>query len=236
MTIICPFFLFQVLPLLTSSVKQALLPLPDMIVLLTQPTAFPVDSTEFQAEAKIIKGLFSRGLQRLHVRKPGASTEELHSCIVSAIEPAYRDRVILHGCHRVAQALHVRGIHYTEKTRPADILPLYGPDFHISAAFHTLDQLRHPWGPSLKSCFLSPVFDSISKKDHRSAQFDRAELKAVLAQSPFPVFALGGVRADRLPDVQQMGFAGAAVIGAVWHSEDPLTAWQELHDVWNFTS
>lgn len=80
-----------------------------------------------------------------------------------------------------------------------------------------------PWPAHayLDYCFLSPVYDSISKSGYRSAGFlapgpRREGLRRALARAPLPVLALGGVGAGRLAELREAGFAGAAVLGAVW--------------------
>ena len=40
--------------------------------------------------------------------------------------------------------------------------------------------------------------------------------------------ALGGIEADKLAAVREAGFAGAAVLGAVWQSPDPVAAFRQL--------
>lgn len=78
-----------------------------MIVVLTPPGALP-GTTEYTTEARIIEGLFSRGLERLHVRKPGFSSAELQQYVSSAIHSSYRDRVVLHGPHQLAHQLQLK--------------------------------------------------------------------------------------------------------------------------------
>ncbi len=81
--------------------------------------------------------------------------------------------------------------------------------------------------------FLSPVFDSISKEGYASA-FDLAEAQGFLqklAKRPGhrpSVLALGGIESGNIAAVQQAGFAGAAVLGSVWGSADPVAAWQQV--------
>ena len=42
------------------------------------------------------------------------------------------------------------------------------------------------------------------------------------------VMLFAGVSADKFPQVRQLGFAGAAVLGTVWQASDPISAWCEL--------
>ncbi|MBQ5621975.1 MAG: thiamine phosphate synthase, partial [Bacteroidaceae bacterium] len=68
--------------------------------------------------------------------------------------------------------------------------------------------------------FLSPIFDSISKEGYQSA-FSRDELleakrKGILSKN---VYALGGITFDKLNEIQNLGFYGAAILGAFWNNE-----------------
>jgi len=80
-------------------------------------------------------------------------------------------------------------------------------------------------------CFLSPVFDSISKHGYK-AKYGKDELKAGIAAwketHSQKLFALGGVEAANIVELAELGFDGAAVLGTVWHNPDPVSAWEDL--------
>ena len=65
--------------------------------------------------------------------------------------------------------------------------------------------------------FLSPIFDSISKRGYRS-QFSLTELQKAAAEGIIDskVVALGGITKDKLPLLQSLHFGGAAMLGAIW--------------------
>lgn len=45
--------------------------------------------------------------------------------------------------------------------------------------------------------------------------------------SAFHFNAISGVTPDRFQDLVNLGFAGAALLGAVWDAPDPLLAWEQ---------
>lgn len=47
-----------------------------------------------------------------------------------------------------------------------------------------------------------------------------------------PVIAIGGVNADRAPELREAGAHGVAVRRAVWEADDPAAAVRELLDAW----
>lgn len=65
-------------------------------------------------------------------------------------------------------------------------------------------------------CFLSPVFDSISKPDYK-ASFDKEELKEFLKKDrKIKVIGLGGVTEENYSELIELGFDGGAFLGSVW--------------------
>ena len=78
----------------------------------------------------------------------------------------------------------------------------------VSRSCHSLDELT----AEANYLFLSPIFDSISKPGYRAA-FSAEELRGKVDGR---VFALGGVTFEQLPYIQELGFGGAAMLGAAW--------------------
>jgi len=65
-------------------------------------------------------------------------------------------------------------------------------------------------------CFLSPVFDSISKAGYKT-NFDKQELKEFLKKDrAIKVIALGGLTEANYAEVLALGFDGGAFLGSVW--------------------
>jgi thiamine-phosphate pyrophosphorylase len=94
----------------------------------------------------------------------------------------------------------------------------------VSTSFHALPDLSVCRG-ELDYAFLSPIYPSISKPGHE-ADFQPEELASALAGSRHPIMALGGVTPERFGELAELGFAGAALLGAVWQASDPLEAWE----------
>lgn len=189
---------------------------------------------EQAAELPLLPQLFAAGLPRLHVRKPGWTRAELAD-YVQAVPTPYRARLVLHSHYELAPAYGLGGIHLTEAARRDPELRRQLPQLRggsVSASLHSLAELaRHR--RHYDYVLLSPIFDSLSKAGYASA-YDLAAVRAALQRlAARPgyrprVLALGGVAASQLPLVRQSGFAGAAVLGALWASADPLATWQQL--------
>ena len=74
--------------------------------------------------------------------------------------------------------------------------------------------------------FLGPVFDSISKPGYEAVSFDFSKKEEL----PVKLVGLGGIGAGNVKQVLEMGFDGAALLGAIWNSEDPITELKNCKD------
>jgi thiamine-phosphate pyrophosphorylase len=198
------------------------------LVVITAPTALP-------DEPRLLAELLAAGLERLHLRKPGWPAAQVES-LIQALPTQFLPRLVLHGHPNLVRRYRLGGLHLTASQRAAARRrPRLLPGQTLSTSFHSLAEISQHRRP-YDYVFLSPIFDSISKEGYTS-NFDLAVVQDFLlrlANRPGyrpSVLALGGIDGLHLGLVQQAGFAGAAVLGAVWGSADPRAAWQQLAQI-----
>ena len=92
-------------------------------------------------------------------------------------------------------------------------------------SFHSLKEIEEYQG-KYNYALLSPIFDSISKIGYKS-NFDLQEVKSFL-QRRRNIIALGGVDEDKIETVRELGFAGVALLGAIWQSENPIEKFKRI--------
>ena len=182
------------------------------VIVITKPEMFP-------GEAEVVNTLFANGMQRLHLRKPGASEQEMAEWI-GQIDLPFRQKIIVHDHHRLLRTMGLGGIHLNARNPEA---PAWFSaerqkrgSVTLSRSCHSLEEIAQ-WKGVCDYLFLSPIFDSISKGGYTSA-FTRETLLQAYHDGLFskPVYALGGVSADNIRSIYDYGFAGAAVIGSLW--------------------
>ena len=198
------------------------------LLVISPPTAFADEGT-------LVAKMLALGLARYHVRKPGWGRPEM-AAYLAGIPARYHARLVLHAHPALAVELGLGGLHLTAAARTALTRPpRLRPGQTLSTSFHSLAEIqRHR--RRYDYVFLSPVFDSLSKAGYPAA-FDLAEvaraLKLLRHRAGYmpQVVAMGGIEAGQLAAVREMGFAGAAVLGAVWQSPDPVAAFRRLQSV-----
>lgn len=174
------------------------------IIVISEPGFLP-------GEADAVASLLDAGAWRVHLRKPGADENDMRQ-LLAGIPCRYRSAISLHDCHGLAEQYGVGGVHVNGRN-PG---PPEGYKGLVSCSCHSLSEVSSGKG-SFDYMFLSPVFDSISKKGYGS-RFSMGELKdaAMKGIVDGKVFALGGVSPDNIGLVRDAGFGGAAVLGSVW--------------------
>lgn len=167
----------------------------------------------FEGEATLINALFESGMKRFHLRKAGAEKHEYEQ-LLGNIHPDYRKHVALHQFHELAADYGIQRLHFPEAQRKADqhLLLSAAQGFTLSTSIHKLDQLTDL--ENFKYTFYGPVFQSISKKDYPSVVPDGFKLKH---QGKVKVIVIGGITAEKIQLVRQMGFDGAAILGSLWN-------------------
>lgn len=191
------------------------------LIVITPPEIIP-------GEHIIIRELFDAGLSRLHVRKPGIREKQMQA-YMEAFAPEERSRIRLH----VAKAAENHdtpegslGSASTAAGSPAAAgvhLPYSGPGPYptvpggISISVHSWKEYG-TLPPGIDYAFISPLFNSISKKGYRQNQ----AVRRLPASRPTPVIGLGGIHQRNIRQVRQAGFNGAALLGAIW--ERPVHA------------
>ncbi len=161
-------------------------------------------------EAEAIARLAELPDVRVHLRKPGASEEQLRQLIERIPTSAY-PRLSLHDHHSLAAEYGLGGIHLNGRNP----LPPEGWRGLRSRSCHSIDELARATEEDYR--FLSPIYDSLSKTGYTAA-FGEQELAAAAAAGLLGArtVALGGVTPERLPELDRRGFGGAAFLGYVW--------------------
>ncbi|MEL7003587.1 MAG: thiamine phosphate synthase [Bacteroidota bacterium] len=181
---------------------------------------------DIKNEPEILVRLFDSGLLYFHLRKPEMSKEELIKYL-DKIPTPFHNRIMIHQHHQLCNQFDLLGIHLKEQTRLdlKDELQEYINGFRkdgklLSSSFHDPEEL--------KSCkinfdylFLSPLFNSISKKGYHGKEYNVSTIDN-------KVIGLGGVTDQNIDTAKKLGYKGVGVLGYVWYSKNPITAFSKI--------
>ncbi|MCE3226778.1 MAG: hypothetical protein K0S32_1329 [Bacteroidetes bacterium] len=169
---------------------------------------------DIENETKLVNDLFESGLELFHLRKPEWKTEQ-QRFFLQNIQKEYLSMISVHQHYQTISEFGLKHCHVKENNRK-DFKRVNGLKY--STSFHNYVDLQfesHFWD----YCFLSPVFDSVSKTNYKSSFGNDFNIESDLYQR---VFALGGITKSNIEEVFKKEFYGAAVLGSVWN--DPENA------------
>ncbi|MEC3877426.1 thiamine phosphate synthase [Chryseobacterium salviniae] len=173
---------------------------------------------EIYNESKIINELFQEGLDLLHIRKPLMSSDVMKDFIKS-IDVEFHQRLVLHSHYDVANYFNISGFHFREIDRQNNIHEFF-IDKIISTSVHdiqTFNKLKVKWNYA----FISPVFQSISKKGYGKGSNILNDIKKRDNQNA-KLIALGGIHENNINEVLKSNVDGVALLGAIWENNQPV--------------
>lgn len=164
-----------------------------------------------QGEADFIDRLFNHGLDRLHLRKPGADIGECRR-LLDGISREWLPQIVVHDNFGLCREYGLGGVHLNGRN------PMAPPNHEgsVSRSCHSLKEISRYKG-ECDYLTLSPIFNSISKQGYMAA-FGPGQLAAARDSGLIDrrVIALGGVTLENIPRVKELGFGGVAILGDVW--------------------
>jgi thiamine-phosphate pyrophosphorylase len=127
----------------------------------------------------------------------------------------------------IAREVQAAGIHLPEAVQKPAALSSGSPAQRlVGQSVHTVGAARRATDSGCDYVIFGSVFPTTS---HPGAPAQGLEqLSAVVAATPLPVLAIGGIGLENLALCIRAGAYGVAVVSAAWHSADVATAVREM--------
>ncbi len=183
------------------------------------PTIYAITNLQEMGEQAFLYSLESQlkqGLRLIQIREKHLSKTDLNCFARKVIDVAHRydAKVLINGDMDVARQLRADGVHLPSvmlmnlQEKPADLI--------IAASCHDATELAHAEKLGLDFVVLSPVNPT---KSHQGAQPLGWHKFAQMVQAvQMPVYGLGGMQLQDLPQALASGARGIAMQRAIWLS------------------
>lgn len=183
------------------------------------PTIYAITNLQEMGEQAFLYALESQlkqGLRLIQIREKHLSKTDLNCFARKVIDVAHRydAKVLINGDMDVARQLRADGVHLPSvmlmnlQEKPADLI--------IAASCHNATELAHAEKLGLDFVVLSPVNPT---KSHQGAQSLGWHKFAQMVQAvQMPVYGLGGMQLQDLPQALASGARGIAMQRAIWLS------------------
>ena len=124
----------------------------------------------------------------------------------------------------VALAVGADGVQRTHASLSvADLRLIADKRVKVGASVHSVDDAVKAADDGADWVFFGPVYDTPSKRAYGAPQ-GLATLARTAVAVDIPVIAIGGITAERVPEVRDAGAHGVAVISAILCADDPTSA------------
>ncbi len=163
---------------------------------------------------------------RVHIRKKGYSNEEIDNFCANLVSTGVdRSLITLHGSLELVKKYGFGGVHLPLNMADKSTLP---EGVLLSVSCHTVEEAERATVMGVDYLFLSPIFDSVSKKGYLSAH-KPDELREWLKQrvGTTKIVALGGITRKNISLPYEWGFDGVALLGTIWQGDSPTDAYQK---------
>ena len=191
--------------------------------------------------AETVQAAVAGGVGIVQVRDKDIDDGDFYSLtrqVIAAVEAATRDTdrtvpVVLNDRVEVARRLNDEGenvhIHVGQTdTTVAEVRAALGAEPLIGLSAANSDEFAAARDSGVVDLIgIGPVFDTSTKADAPDG-IGPDRLRELVAEADIPAVAIGGINADRAPDLKGRGLIGICVVSAICMADDPKTAAEEL--------
>lgn len=188
------------------------------------------DKQDLTTLKNVVKQAVAGGVTMVQVR-------EKHGDIRRFIEVALAVKAILHKSGvpliindrvDVALAVGAEGVHLGQSDMPADTARrLLGKDKLLGLSIENEQQLIEAQSLPVDYLGLSAVFATPTKTNIKK-EWGIAGLANAVAQSSFPIVAIGGINMTNLEAIIATDVDGIALVSAICHAKSPLNAAKKI--------
>ncbi len=166
------------------------------------------------------------GVRAVQLREKDLSDREIFElgCRVRTLTRGYGAKLFINDRADIAVAVEADGVHLTQKSYSAkEARRIVGESGRIGVSVHSLRQARSAEEEGADFLTFGPVFDTPSKRMY-GPPVGADRLRQATETVRIPVFAIGGIREERISVVMDSGAYGIALISGILAEQDVRAA------------
>lgn len=171
---------------------------------------------------EVVEECLAAGLRAVQLREKDLTDAEFLALarLLRDLTRRVGARLFINGRLDAALAVGADGLQRGHDAPPMPVLRSRAPGLTIGASVHSVDEARAAERDGADFIVFGPVYDTPSKRPYGPPQGVDALANVVNAVA-VPVFAIGGITAERVAEVRAAGAHGVAVISAILPAERP---------------
>lgn len=184
----------------------------DFKLYLITDRAIVSDNDLFWAVEEALKG----GVKAVQLREKDLKIRELLNMAyrMRELTMRYGAKLFINDRVDIAKAVGADGVHLGRRSIPPSAARKVSEDLIIGVSTHSMEEAIEAERDGADFITLGPVYYTPSKAGH-GEPLGLVTLKRVCSSVSLPVFAIGGIKHERIDDVLRSGATGVAVISAI---------------------
>jgi thiamine-phosphate pyrophosphorylase len=172
--------------------------------------------------ADIIEAACAAGCRWFSVREKDLGPQQQVALAQSLLPIARRfgARLTLHGDAGLAEAAGLDGVHLPAGGDAAHARALLGSERLVGISIHGVAEAARLDPALIDYAIAGPAYETESKPGYGPALGPQG-MAAIVAAAGVPILAIGGIRAEKIPELVRPGATGVAVMGAVMRASAP---------------
>lgn len=178
----------------------------------------------------VLERALEGGIRAVQFREKDLGGKELFLLAeaVRELTHRYRAALLINDRIDVALAIGADGVHLGGESFPvARARELVGAQKIIGVSTHSLEEAREAEEQGADFIVFGPVYFTPSKASYGAPQ-GLMKLKKLVEKTSLPVYAIGGIKPENIPETKKTGVRGIALISAVVSASDPKIAVEEI--------
>lgn len=175
---------------------------------------------------QVVEEALRGGVRSVQLREKDMSARELYELAydLRKLTSSYGAKLFINDRVDIAQAVNADGVHLGGESLPVyRVRKLLGDQKLIGVSCHNQVSAVSAQEKGADFITFGPVYHTPSKASY-GPPVGVEKLSKVAGPLRIPVFALGGIKGDRLPEVLQAGAFGVGVISAIIAEDNPERA------------
>ena len=173
------------------------------------------------------------GVKAIQLREKDLETRELLKLAykMRGLTAKYDAKLFINDRFDIALAVGADGVHLTQNSIPADaVRKVVKNKLMIGVSTHSMKEAKEAEEGGADFITFGPLYKTPSKLKY-GAPLGLSRLKNVCMEMDIPVFALGGVKSEKIDEVKKSGAYGAAMISKILCADDIKEKTRELINI-----
>ena len=178
----------------------------------------------------ILRAALEAGVRAVQLREKDLQAREFLQWAerLRLLTAEFGAKLIINDRTDICLAVQADGVHLRSDSMPiAVVRKIVGPGRLIGRSVHRAPEVIEAQREGADFVVLGPVYDTPSKRGMgRPLGFQ--VIREAVSGTSIPVFGIGGIRPERIPELLRSGAAGVAVVSAVLSAAEPGEAVERI--------